>query len=115
MQALMNRKIKQYFVFAGLVVALAGAGCLRQDKVTVTISVPQMKSMECSKRITDALAIQAIDFAIPDTTTRTIAVTYDSKTLALKNVEFLISGAGFDANDTPANPEARAALPEGCR
>ena len=114
----MNRKLKKLSVFAGIVIALSGIGCLRQDVLTVTISVPQMKAPECSKLITDAfLKIETgcILYAQPDPTTRSIAVTYDSKKLALKNIEFLISGARFDANETPANPEARAALPEGCR
>ena len=103
-------------MFAGLVAALAGVGCLRQDVLTVTISVPQLKATECSKSIQDALLkIDGIMFAQPDPATHSIVVTYDSKKLALKNIEFLISGAGFDANDTPANPEARAALPESCR
>ena len=112
----MNRKLEKLIVFAGVILVLSGTGCFRKNVLTVTVNVPQMKAAECSKLIQDALLkIDGIMFAQPDTTTHSIAVTYDSRKLALKNIEFLISGAGFAANDTPANPEARAALPEACR
>jgi hypothetical protein len=42
-------------------------------------------------------------------------VTYDALKLGIKNIEYVIAGAGFDANDTPAPKEAREALPAECR
>jgi hypothetical protein len=35
--------------------------------------------------------------------------------IALKNIEFTIAEAGFDANDTKARSNAVAALPPECR
>jgi hypothetical protein len=35
--------------------------------------------------------------------------------MGIKNVQFVIAGAGFDADEIKADPAARAALPEGCR
>lgn len=103
-------------VFAiGLVAALT-AGCFRQDIRTITVRVPQMKSPECSKVIQDALGrIEGIVTAQPDLSAGTIDVTFDSRKLANKNVEYLIAGLGFDANDLRGKPEARASLPAECR
>lgn len=96
--------------------AALSAGCFRQDVLTLTVKVPGMKSAACAKVITDALSrVDGVVSAQPDTAERTIAVTYDSKKLAIVNIEFLIAGVGFDANNVPAKPDARQALPAECR
>ena len=59
--------------------------------------------------------IDGIVSATPDYEKRTVSVTYDTTKLAIKNIEFVIAGVGFDANDIPAKPEARKALPAECR
>jgi copper chaperone CopZ len=92
------------------------AGCFRQDIKTLVVRVPHMKSPECSKLIQDAMSrIEGIFSAEPDLKAGTMAVTYDSKRLSIKNIEYLITGLGFDANNEKGNPEARAKLPTGCR
>jgi copper chaperone CopZ len=107
----MRRAILLLAAFAGL-----SAGCFRQDIKTLVVRVPQMKSPECSKTIQDAMSrIEGIYSAQPDLAARTMAVTYDTKKLSIKNVEYLITGLGFDANDEKGNPEARNNLPAGCR
>lgn len=96
-------------------VLLAG-GCYRVEEETVTIAVPQMKSWDCGKLLLDQLTpVKGIQSAQPDIDRQQLLVTYDSTLIAVKNIEHLIAGAGFDANGVPASPEARAALPEGCR
>lgn len=91
-------------------------GCFRQDIKTLVVTVPQMKSPECSKVIQDAMSrIEGIYSAEPDLAARTMAVTYDSKKLSIKNVEYLITGLGFNANGEAGNPDARKNLPAGCR
>jgi cation transport ATPase len=75
-----------------------------------------MKSADCSKIIQGALSrIEGIVTAVPDLEKRTMVITYNSTKLSIKNVEFLIAGVGFDANDEQGKPEAKAALPAGCR
>lgn len=105
--------------FAAVLLAVSAclfAGCFRQDIKTFMVQVPQMKSPECSKIIQDAMSrIEGIYSAEPDLNARTMAVTYDSKKLSIKNVEYLITGLGFDANHEKGNPEAQANLPAGCR
>ena len=39
-----------------------------------------------------------------------MTVTYESIVASLKNIEFAIADAGFNANDIPANAEAAARL-----
>jgi copper chaperone CopZ len=108
----MKRNLFLIFIVLGL-----STGCFRKEVVTLVVKVPQMKSQECSRIILNALQgpIDGIITATPDLNNRTIAVTYDSTKLATKNIEFVIAGVGFDANDIPAKPEARKALPAGCR
>lgn len=90
--------------------------CRLQDMRTKTIQVPQCKNMECQGVIvkvleqTEGVVTNSIKFG-----DHTVTVTYDSMRVALKNLEAMIADAGFDANETPANPQARSALPETCR
>lgn len=108
-------KTKTLILGAALGLALA-CGCFRADMRTITVSVPQMKSTECSKVIQDALGrIEGVKSAEPDLQRHTMSVSYNGTKLATRNIEYLISGCGFDANDAPANPEARKNLPPACR
>ena len=108
--------MKLRLLIFGLAMAAMTVGCFRQDIRTIVVNVPQMKTAECSKLIQDALAkIEGIVTAEPDLVQHTIAVTYDSKRLAIKNIEFTIAGVGFDANDTPGKAEAKGKLPAACR
>lgn len=102
-----------------VLLVLAGAmftGCFRQNIITLVVQVPQMKTMECSKVIQDALGrIDGIVSADPSTENRTMTIRFDSRKLNIKNVEFLIAGLGFDVNNELGKPEAKAALPVDCR
>lgn len=97
-------------------IALSSTACFRQDKRTITVAVPQMKSPECYAVIQQALGgVEGIEGSRPNYEQRTLDVTYNGLKLAIKNVEFVIAGAGFDANNTAAPADAKARLPEGCR
>jgi copper chaperone CopZ len=95
---------------------ILSAGCFRQDIRTITVQVPMMKSADCSKIIQDALGrIEGVLSAEPDLQEHTIAVTYDARKLAIRNIQYLIAGVGFDADDLPGKPDVKATLPAGCR
>jgi copper chaperone CopZ len=95
---------------------LSATGCFRQDIRTEPFDVPQMKSANCASIIVEALyATDGIITNRADLDERRIYVTYNSMKLAIKNIEFVIAGKGFDANTTPAPADARAALPPECR
>jgi copper chaperone CopZ len=44
-----------------------------------------------------------------------VTVTYDSMRTAVRNLEFAVAEAGFDAGPIPADPKARDALPAECK
>jgi len=103
--------------FALLTAGLMTA-CFRQDVITTDISIPQMGSPECRRLVLQALGRleqDAIIRADLNIETRTATITYNSTRLALKNIEYAFTAAGFDANDERADAEARAALPAECR
>ncbi|MCZ7591434.1 MAG: hypothetical protein M5U15_04425 [Kiritimatiellae bacterium] len=106
----------RFLIVISCLVALAATGCFRQDHRTITISVPQLKSPECYAILQETLkSAQDIESTRPNYDERTLDVSYNALKLGIKNIEFVISNAGFSANDTEAAPEARAKLPEGCR
>jgi copper chaperone CopZ len=88
----------------------------RADIRTVTIEVPAMKSLDCSRRVQDALAkTEGVRSTTPDVNARRVDIQYDAIKLGIKNLEYVIAGAGFDAGATKAPAEARNALPGECR
>jgi len=50
-----------------------------------------------------------------DFNTQTVTVTFNGLKAALKNIEFVIAGSGFDVNDTPASVSAKTTMPVPCR
>jgi len=92
------------------------SSCRQQDIREVMIKTPGLKNQACAKIIQDAFMHQPGIVSIrPDFQKHEIAVTYNSMVIALKNIEFTIAAAGFDANDTRAQTNALAALPPECR
>jgi copper chaperone CopZ len=88
----------------------------RDDNKEVTYRVPALKSQECSGYLLDALrTVNGIQEASPDFELQQITIRYNSRNLGLKNIEYTISGAGFDVNDTPGDKKAKDRLPETCR
>ena len=95
---------------------LLAVSCRQQDIRKVVIKVPGLKNQACAKVIQDAFMRQpGIVSTSPDYQKHEMTVTYNSMIIALKNLEYTIAAAGFDANDTLANTNAAAALPAECR
>lgn len=92
------------------------SSCRQQDVREVVIKTPALKNQACAKVIQDAFMRQpGIVSVRPDLQKKEIVVTYNSMVIAIKNIEFTIAEAGFDANDTQASTNAVAALPPECR
>lgn len=105
---------KMFLPILFLIVCLMG--CRKQDVRTVVISVPGLKNTACAQVIQNAFMHQpGIKIVKPDIPQHTMTVTYDSMVIARKNIEFTIAGAGFNANDIPAQSNAVAALPPECK
>lgn len=99
-------------LFIGFVVL----SCRQQDIRTTTIKCPQVRNASCARVVTVALArtdgVVAESIKVGD---GTVTVTYDSMKVAIKNLDFAMAEAGFDADDIPADQKAREALPADCR
>jgi copper chaperone CopZ len=96
--------------------ALFASGCFRQDRRTIVVRVPQMASPACYAIIQDAMKnVEGIESSKPDYANRTLEVTFNGLRLGIKNIEFVIAGAGFKANEIDPPEDVRARLPEGCR
>lgn len=107
------RPIAAVFCAAAL---LALPACFRPDHRAITVAVPQMSSPACFNLIQQALKnVEGVEGVTPDYEKRTVTINYFALKLGIKNIEFVIAGAGFDANDTKAPENVRAGLPEGCR
>lgn len=101
---------------AACVTIALGTACFRQDRRTITVKVPQLSGPACLRPIEEAARkVEGVEHVSPNYEARTLDVTYNAMKLGIKNIEFIIAGAGFDANNTVAPAAARAALPEGCR
>ena len=109
-------KLRILLPLAMFVVLMFCPACFRQDKRTITVKVPQLVSADCLVHIQmGAKQVEGIEQVTGDIENKTVDVTYNAMKLGIRNIEFIIARTGFDANDTPASPQARAALPEGCR
>ncbi len=94
------------------------AGCFRPKHSVMEVRVPEMKSEECWRIIENALNAELGSFITekqPDIPNRLVVFTYQNESLGERNIEKVIASAGFDANSTMADPEAKKKLPEGCR
>lgn len=106
-----------------LSVLIALTGCYRKDEQTYVISVPGMKNKDCAELIKQALhapeqgnnPIEGLTHVQMNLPAHQVIITYDSKKIAQKNLEYLICAAGFEANGNPPKPGSQANLPEGCR
>ena len=100
-------------------ISVLASSCRKTDIRPVVIRVPGMINQQCADIVVNALSRARYGVKVKsietDLATRTIMLNYDSMLLSLKNVEFIIADAGFQANEVPANKTAEAALPDKCR
>ena len=110
--------MKSVTLWAILGLSLVAVSCRTKDIRTVLVYVPEMKNVACSEIVARAISkstgVDASKTRV-DLSTRTVTVTYDSLVTALKNIEFSIAEAGFQANEVPAKEDAAKALPPECR
>jgi len=93
-------------------------GCRKHDIRTAAVHVPGLKSAGCAQLIIAILGReQAIGPSDIDVRmdTKTVYVRYNSLQRSVKNLEYSIAKAGFDANEIPANKAAKDKLPAGCK
>ncbi len=90
--------------------------CRQQDVRTVTFTCPQVVGARAAEVVVRALSkadgVRVDSIRVED---GKVTVTYDSMKLAIKNIEFTIAEAGFDAGDIPADTKARDAFRAGTK
>ncbi|NCC51639.1 MAG: cation transporter [Spartobacteria bacterium] len=87
----------------------------RNDIREKVFNVPAMNGPECAEIIQKGLlGMEGVKSATPNYDQKTMAVIFDSKKVAIKNIEYMITGLGFDVDTSEAKPDAKANLPEGC-
>ena len=94
-------------IFLVAVLAMSGLSCRKRDLRTISIDVPQMTDEASAVKVMGICrSIHGVDPKTVelDRARRTVTVTYDSMKLSIKNIEFEIAVAGYQANDVPANP-----------
>lgn len=91
-------------------------GCFRNDRRTGEFHVPMMQSEECLNYLSGKLrAAEGVEMVTADFAAQKVIVTFNGLKLALKNIEIIIADAGFDVNERPASPAAKAGMPAPCR
>jgi len=107
---------KIIFICTGLFVSLLCSGCFRNDTRIGVYHVPTITSQECLNILSGRLrAVEGVEDVQADFTTQQVSVTFNGLKVGLKNIEFVIAGAGFDVNDTPGAAAAKEQLPASCR
>lgn len=102
--------------FSLILMASLVSGCFRNDTRIGTFKVPLLQSQECLNYLSGKLrGVEGVMDVQADFSTQTVMVTFNGLKVALKNIEFVIAGSGFDVNDTPASASAKASMPVACR
>ncbi len=88
----------------------------KKNAIHFEMKLAVIKSDECLPIIESALSKDQgiLDYSI-DILDSVIHMYIDKTKTSKSNVEKLISDAGFDANETKANPEAASGLPDDCK
>lgn len=90
--------------------------CYRNDTRTIVYDVPALRSQPCADAVQNALKmIDGVISAEANLPEGKLTVTFDGLKLGIKNVEYVILGAGFDVNGNPGVAAAKAQLPAECR
>jgi copper chaperone CopZ len=107
---------KIFLPFSLMICGVLLTGCFRNDRRVEEFSVPVMRSAECLDYLSGRLrGVEGVEQVTADFVTGTVIVTFDGLKLGYKNIEFVIAGAGFDVNETPAPESAKNELPVACK
>lgn len=103
-------------ITAFLAIMALFTGCFRNDRRTGEFHVPMMQTPECLSYLSGKLGVaEGVEHVTADFATQKVIVTFNGLKLALKNIEIIIAEAGFDVNERPASPSAKASMPAPCR
>lgn len=86
------------------------------DPVSVKIDLPTVQCEMCEAAIHQALTpVEGVRYVHVDVDQKFVSLEYDQSKTSLAKIERAIAQSGYDANDTPRDAKAYAALPDCCR
>ncbi len=99
---------------------LFSTACHRKNVQRLSVHVPMMNSEAGASLIKSAFitpdgAIEGVQQVETDLAAKTVYVTYDSRKIAIKNIEYTICHLGFEANSNKPDAAAQSRLPAECR
>lgn len=99
------------------VTTLDGPVQMWPNRFTAVISVPDMTSNTDANVVVDAIAFARVGGDDPRVAasqdSRRLTIRYESLQLSLKNIEYAVACAGFDANNVPARLGRNDSIPHG--
>ncbi len=105
--------MKRFIVFA-VFLGFALSGCEKSAETTIDVSSIQCGT--CVAKVEKAVqGLDGVKSAKVALATKTATVSFFPAKLQLADLEKAIAAAGYDANDTPREPEAYAALDACCK
>ncbi len=114
----MKNKMLRWIAFSLFLVV--SAACHRKDVQVLGVLVPSMNSEACAALIKNEFitpngAIEGVLQVETDLASKMVYVTYDSRKIAIKNIEYTICHLGFEANGNRPDELAIPKLPAECR
>ena len=101
-------------VFAFSLIAVSG--CSTAETRTAKIKVPTAQCMMCANNIEKTLKkVDGVSEVTVDMDVKVVSVTYDASRTEMAALEQAITGAGYQANQAPADSAAYAGLPDCCK
>ena len=86
------------------------------EHVTVSVNTPTIQCGMCQKTIEIGLTkVPGVTHSTVDLETKTTKVIFDKEKTDLSKIEKAISGLGYQANETLADPIAYDGLPDCCK
>lgn len=100
-----------------IAILFIGNGFAQENKNTSEVIIlTSAECGKCKKTLEEKLNYtKGIRFAELDVNTKKLTVSYFEKKINADEIRKIISEAGYDADDVPANPKSQTALPLCCQ
>lgn len=108
--------MKNLFILLIIAVTALMTSCFRSDIRVMEIHVPKMNGPECAEIVKKALnSVDGVKNVDIDLEKRVAVVTYHRLNVADRNLELVVTAAGFDANHSLTTADSQKNLPDDCK
>lgn len=112
------KKMMNTFLVTLFLVSFTSA-CYRKDVQTLVVDVPGLKTPGCAEVVRRFMyanpPVEGLIAVEPSVEAKTVTFEYDSRKIAIKNLEYMLTKAGFEANGNAPDLEAQKKLDPACR